>query len=172
MKKNTFLQRPYFSVYSDTKEIHGKIKHYEVINFGPRVGAILIHKNKILLVKQYRYLIDRCSMEIPGGSVNDNESIIEAVEREVMEETGCSYSKLRHLIDYYPGLDNVDNKTSIYFRVLTDLDNLPLHFSNDEIESLQWLSLPECIELIKSGEILDAMTSLAILAYSKYELQS
>lgn len=171
MKKNTFIQRDYFSVYSDIKEVNGKTKNYEVINFGARVGAVIIHKHKVLLVEQYRYLIDRCSLEIPGGSVNEDESTVQGIQREILEETGCSFSNLKHLIDYYPGLDNVDNKTSIYFTVLQDKEMLPSTYTNEEIDSLHWLSFPECLSLIKSGVILDAMTSLGILAYFNYELK-
>lgn len=171
MKKNTFIKRNYFSIYSDMKNVNGRIKNYEVINFGPRVGALITHKDKVLLVEQYRYLIDKPSLEIPGGSVNKNEGTLEAIQREIFEETGSFISSLKHLIDYYPGLDNVDNKTSIYFSKLNDKDTPPSIYSNQEIDSLRWISFTECLRLIKSGEILDAMTSLSILAYYNYELK-
>lgn len=50
-------------------------------------GAIIIQENKILLVR-YNDLHGQSFLVGPGGSVEDDESIIQAVVREVKEETG------------------------------------------------------------------------------------
>ena len=72
------------------------------------------------------------------------------------------------MIDYYPGLDNVDNKTSIFYGEINENVVFEKKIQNDEIESLHWVETAECLDLIKNGEILDAMTSLGILAFSRY----
>ena len=170
MSKNYIYKRNYSRIYDDNKIVNGKLKKYEVIHFGPRVGVILKNKCKILLVKQYRYLTDQFSIEIPGGSVAEGESLEKAINRELYEESGIYIDKFNHLIDYYPGLDNVDNKTSIFFSNVEDKINLPnKKFKSDEIDSIHWIDINECIKLIKSGVILDAMTSIGILALCNFK---
>ena len=41
-----------------------------------------------------------------------------------------------------------------------------------EIESIEWIPLPECIKMITSGEIVDSFTIIALLAYSNLELNN
>jgi ADP-ribose pyrophosphatase len=168
MKKKYIFERNYFKIYEDKKLFSDKVKNYEVIYFGPRVGVVLTNKSKILLVKQYRYLINNFSFEIPGGSVASGESLEGAAKRELLEESGINITSINHLIDYYPGLDNVDNKTSIFYGEINENVVFEKKIQNDEIESLHWVETAECLDLIKNGEILDAMTSLGILAFSRY----
>ena len=52
------------------------------------VDALLINNNNILLVKRAKNLIGGGKWAFPGGYVNINESISEAIEREAFEETG------------------------------------------------------------------------------------
>lgn len=55
-------------------------------NIGKRVSAIIIKAEKILLV--HRIKDDKNYFVLPGGSVIENESNIDALIREVKEETG------------------------------------------------------------------------------------
>lgn len=44
--------------------------------------------DEVILVEQYRYGIERPTLEIPGGMVDPGEKPEEAAERELLEETG------------------------------------------------------------------------------------
>lgn len=50
-----------------------------------RAAGIVIHNNTILLMERRKY--DKNFFVIPGGGVKDDESIKEAVSREIKEET-------------------------------------------------------------------------------------
>jgi len=112
-------------------------------------------------------LIDDFSLEIPGGSVSYDETSLSAANRELYEETGYKVDKLNHLLDYFPGLDNVDNRTSIFYSEIKKqkLDLGPLN--TNEIKSVSWYSIKECIDMIKKGVILDVMTIVALLKIGK-----
>jgi ADP-ribose pyrophosphatase len=53
------------------------------------VGAVVIHENRVLLVKRGRAPA-KDSWAIPGGSVHLGETLQSAAEREVLEETGVT----------------------------------------------------------------------------------
>jgi ADP-ribose pyrophosphatase len=53
------------------------------------VGAVVIEKGKVLLVKR-KYPPKKGKWAIPGGSVNLGETLQEAAEREIKEETGLT----------------------------------------------------------------------------------
>lgn len=49
------------------------------------------NKDKIVLIRQYRYAIDDYIYEFPAGLVEENEDFHEAASREVFEETGMKF---------------------------------------------------------------------------------
>lgn len=139
-------------------------KNYYVVEFGPRVGILVVKDDQILLVGQYRFLINGISWEIPGGKVDDGESDDVAVLRECYEETGVNVKSPIKILTYYPGLDNVQNRTTIYLcknYVQTDSSLQDEDIDND----LKWVPLDQCISLILEGSIQDSLTVTAILAY-------
>lgn len=148
--------------------VNAKFKNFEkdyfIVNFGERVGAVIINENSILLVGQYRLIPNSTSWEIPGGSVNDDESPELAIVRECKEETGFKIKIQNELIIYYPGLDNVNNKTTIFIASVEN-KNSSSKIDQLEIETIKWIPIDECIEMIFNKKILDALTISGILAY-------
>src|SRR5689334_13459209 len=89
-------------------------KDFYVVELGPRAGIVAIQDEHVLLSLQYRFLIDGLSWEIPGGRVDDGEVPEQAAVREALEETGIECCELVKLVEYYPGLDNFNNRTSLF----------------------------------------------------------
>src|SRR5258708_10290287 len=100
---------PYMHVYRCRADFGQATKDYYVIQFKPRAGVVINRGAEVLLVRQYRFLPNRNSSELPGGSIEPDESARRGVVRECVEETGIRPSRLSLLGTYYPGLDNVDN---------------------------------------------------------------
>lgn len=163
-QKTLVHSNPFSRVYHVEADFGGFAKHYFVTHFGPRVGMVAIRENKILLVRQYRLLPDRLTYEIPGGTVEDHESPEVAITRECLEETGIACQSLQVLLEYYPGLDNVDNRTTIFYS--EDAHEVGT-FRPDQHEVLEivWMPIEECFEKIYSGAILDALTIIGIHSY-------
>lgn len=67
----------------------------------------LIEKDKVILVKQYRYPIRKFLYELPAGKVEKGESIYKAAKRELKEETGYD-GRLKKIGSFYvsPGISN------------------------------------------------------------------
>lgn len=139
-------------------------KDYFVIELGPRAGIIAVKDGTVLLTRQYRFLIDAQSWEIPGGKVDDGETPEFAAARECLEETGIECSNLRRLVEYYPGLDNFNNRTTVFAskeaRTVARFTAVP-----SEVTEIRWFPLEAALKMVFSGEILDALTVTALLAY-------
>lgn len=144
-------------------------KNYYVVHFGPRAGIVAVRDGCILLAKQYRFLENSLSWEIPGGKVDDAESPENAAARECLEETGVIVHNLKKLAVYYPGLDNVQNRTTIFWT--EDIEMGSFVPEQSEVEEIHWIPVDECLRMIKEEQILDALTVTGILAYKTESLQ-
>lgn len=139
-------------------------KSYFIVEFGPRAGVIALRENHVLLARQYRNLPDRPCWEIPGGKVEAGERAEDAARRECLEETGVHCRSLEPLLVYYPGLDNVENRTSLF--VCTD-PVVERGFQPDhrEVTALSWVPVETAVAMIFRQEIMDAMSIAGILGY-------
>jgi 8-oxo-dGTP pyrophosphatase MutT (NUDIX family) len=60
-----------------------------ILSGGNAVNVIaLTSANEIVLVQQYRFGTASYTLELPGGLVDPDESLVKAAERELVEETG------------------------------------------------------------------------------------
>lgn len=159
--------KPLEQVYQDRNQkiqrviayFNGFIKEYFVSDHGKRAALLVVLNGKILLVKQYRLLINDLSYEIPGGRVDEKETPEAAAVRECFEETGVKCSDLKPLISYHPSLDIWKNYTEIF------LSEDSTSFVQSGTETCVWIPLKECIEMIFSQRITDSLSIIAILAY-------
>lgn len=154
---------PFMQVRHSHVDFPDHSKDYYVIEFGPRAGIVLLSEGKVLLVRQYRFLIDGFSWELPGGTVEKGEDLESGARRECAEETGIECQTLEKLLVYYPGLDNVDNRTTI-FLCESFLDSKNFKGIPSEIRDFAWFPVAEAMQMIRAETILDAMTIAGIHA--------
>ncbi|MFC3674859.1 NUDIX hydrolase [Ferrovibrio xuzhouensis] len=162
--KTLILQTPFVRIWNQRVSFGAFSKEYDIVDFGPRVGVLVLRADEVLLVRQYRFLVDRPCWEIPGGSCEPGESLAAAARREVLEETGFGIGEVRPLLTYYPGLDNVDNRTSVMIARVIHQERAFIPDPAEVIE-IAWLPLSTALEMVFSGEILDAMTAVALTAH-------
>ncbi len=91
----------WFKVRKDKCETpRGKIVDpYYVYEFPTWVTALaLTEDGKVILERQYRHALGEICIEIPGGCVDDTDQDLEAaIKRELLEETGYSFSSYEYL---------------------------------------------------------------------------
>jgi len=115
---------------------------------------------KIILIRQYRYTIDKWIWELPAGSLKPNEDPDTAAARECEEEIGLAPGKVTRLRGYYPTPGFCDEEM-IYYRC-EDLrspapDSTAKKDDDEEIEP-RTFTLDEARALVQSGEIVDLKT--------------
>jgi 8-oxo-dGTP pyrophosphatase MutT (NUDIX family) len=148
-----------------TAEFDGYTKEYFVDEGRTRAGLVVDRHGDILLVRQYRLLIDRVSWEIPGGAVDEDETPGQAAVRECLEETGVRCANPKPLVFYHVGMDSVYSPTHIFYStdIIDDADLNEVH--RQEVNGREWIPLERCLDMIFGQQIVDSFSIVSLLAY-------
>ncbi len=91
------------------------VEDYYVLEYDNWVNAVAITEdNKIILVHQYRHAAGIVSLEIPGGVIDEGETPEQAVQRELLEETGYYFDNFEPLCTIYANPSTANNHTYCY----------------------------------------------------------
>ncbi len=90
--------------------------------------------DRLVLVNQFRYGIDACSWEIPGGVIERGEDPVAAGARELLEETGYAGSSARLLASIHPNPAFLANRCHLVLIEDCRLVAPPAWDADEEIE--------------------------------------
>ncbi len=139
----------------------------EVVRHPGAVCAIPITDDgEVVFVNQFRYALDRVTLEVPAGKLEKGEDPMEAALRELSEETGITAEKIEPLDALYTSPALIDE--IIYMYIATGLSQGEQHLDDDEFVNAVKIPLDEAIDMVMNGKILDAKTQLIILKAAKY----
>ncbi len=145
---------------------HGAESRMEVVRHpGSCVIAAMPDADHIVLVRQYRYPLDRFLWELPAGSLKPGENPREGAIRECEEEIRLIPSHVENLGKYYPTPGYCDEYMML-FR-MTDLkepkpgDPVAEQDEDENIE-VRTFSLADARAMVASGEIVDLKTAMAV----------
>lgn len=154
----------YFTARKDKYESgSGKIiDPYFVVELPTAAGAMAITEdNEVIFVKQYRHPVNQVLLEIPGGFVDPGEEPEAAIRRELLEETGYSFSEI-HLLGktaLNPGVLN--NFTYMFIALGGKKTAAQTLDANEEIE-IVLKPIAEARKMLQNGEIIQSMHALCM----------
>ncbi len=156
----------WFKVRRDKCETPGGkiVDPYYVYEFSTWVGALPVtEEGKIIMVRQYRHALGETCLEIPGGCVDDTDTNVEyAVARELLEETGYSFTSFDYLGRISPNPSTNSNLLHMFLArggKKVGEQNLD---ENEEIEVVE-MTLDELKQLLRENKIVQAMHVSCIL---------
>jgi ADP-ribose pyrophosphatase len=151
-----------FNVRLDTlRNQAGKQITREVVeHLGGVVIACKPSPNEVLLVKQYRYAIDRDLIELPAGRLNKGEDRLSAAKRELIEETGYEAKSWVELPAMFSAPGFCDELLTCY--LASDISWVGKNLDEDEETDVMQISLTDAWQLVLDGKVTDAKT-MAIL---------
>lgn len=130
----------------------------------PGAAAVLpiLPDGNVILVRQYRYPVQRVTLEIPAGKLDSStEDPLDCAVRELAEETGYRAENMEKILTLATTVGFSDEWIHIYVA-----DGLVLgkqHPDDDEFINVEIVPLEKAYDMVKTGEIIDAKTTAAIL---------
>ena len=136
---------------------------YGVVHFGNLAAGVvaLDDDDRIMLVGQHRYTLDRESWEIPEGGVPPTETALEGIQRELREETGLEAREWRELGRLDLSNSVTDEEAALFVaRGLVQGEATP---EPTEALTVRWVPFDEAVAMTRDGRITDAISVAAIL---------
>lgn len=154
-------------IYQDTVEVNGHRAEWDFIHHDGAAAVVAVTKEgKLLMVRQYRNALDRYTLEIPAGKLDEpDEPKIECAYRELEEETGYYTEKLEYLLSIHTTVAFCDEAIDVF--LARDLIPSKQNLDDDEEITVEEWELSELMELIYTGKMTDAKTVASILAYAQ-----
>ena len=163
LSSQPIYQNPWMSLREDIAEMpNGRTTLYGVVAFGDCVGVVpFLDDDRILLVRQYRYVQKDARWEIPTGGVREGESLEGAAQRELQEETGYRAERLTWISSYYTSKCICQETAHLYIGE----GLFPAQRPPDETEFIEVraFSFAEALRMVIDCEIMDSMSVIAIL---------
>ncbi len=121
------------------------------------VGAVIINEQGQAFVQKRsltRRLWPGC-WDIAGGHVEPGERLVEALRREIREETGWELAQIREIISFYDGETDEGKIYEVDFLVEIegDLEHPQLEWS--KISEFRWIGLSEVASLMENRQEAD-----------------
>ncbi len=119
-------------------------------------GLIIDDEGRILLVKAERW---NNMYALPGGHIDLGERVIDAVKREMKEETNLDVDDIRFIRwgEFIFGKEFYEKRHFIYFHYSSDLKNKDVKL-NDEAQSFIWVLPREALMLPITENVRDTAT--------------
>ncbi len=169
LKSREFHKNPFWTYKIDDFVIPSsgfKGTYYYVHTSGSSMIIPVTGDNKILMVKQYRYLNKKFSLEFPCGGNKEGMTPLETARVELMEETGFSADRFKHAGKFCPFNGVTDEFCQVYIASGLKVD--PRKADDSEELSVHSFTPEEVDKMMRDGSIFDGMTMAAwALAWEK-----
>lgn len=169
LKRELRAQGTVISLYKDTVEVNGNIAEWDYIHHDGAAAVVAVNEDgKLLMVRQYRNALDRFTLEIPAGKLDDpKEPTLDCAKRELEEETGYYTEDFEYLLTVNTTVAFCNEKIDLY--LARSLKRTQQHLDPDEEINVELWDIEDLKQLIYQGKITDGKTVAGIMTYaSKY----
>lgn len=163
MSKRRVQRGAQFELVTELVELpNGRCVDLDLVRH-PGAAAVVpfLDRDRILMIRQYRYAIGGEILEIPAGKLDSGETPEACAARELLEETGYRAGRLEKLgaIWTSPGFtDEVIHLFSAF-----DLEAAKQQLEPDEIIELVPMPLTEALDTMRRSAIFDGKSATALL---------
>jgi len=163
LKQETKFDCRYFRVRQDTvRHVNGKARPYNSIRVKYCGVAVvpLDAEGRVILVGQYRLVLDRYTWELPGGSAPLPTTPLQVATTELREETGARAQSWLKVVEGSAAPGSSDEVTPGY--VAWDIEEGDAQPDAEELLTLRRAPFNDAVDMALNGEI-GNMVGIAIL---------
>lgn len=106
-------------------------------------GGVIEKDNKFLLIKESKEIC-KGKWNIPAGTVEEGENVIETAKREIFEETGCKV-EINGILEIVS--KQMENTDIVGFFFETTLIDENIKIDGNEIIDIKWFSYEEILNM-------------------------
>lgn len=153
----------YMELFQDmVRTPKGKMINYTHYKSSDVVVVVpFLDSRRVVMIKQYRYPLDKVMIEFPAGHVEKGENPLATARRELREETGYRARKMEHIYDYHPSVSK-SRQTVRVFRATGLAVGMTNHDSTEDIK-VQVVNIEDLKRMIIGQEVDNAGTLIAYL---------
>ena len=123
---------------------------------GAVVVLAILDDGSVLLERQFRYPMGRVFIELPAGKIDPGESTLACAQRELQEETGYTASDWQFVTTIHNAIAYSDEHLDLF--LARGLTAGPAKLDDGEFLETFSASLPEMLDMVRSGQISDVKT--------------
>ena len=167
IKSEYLFRRPWLTASLDQIALpDGRIiPEYYVLEYPDWVNVIAITKDGLFVMeRQYRHALGKTSYELPCGVMEDGEEPLEAIKRELMEETGYGGGEWTHLMDLSANSSTMNNLTHCFLATGVEKIAEPHLDSTEDLEVIL-LSREEVWNLLNDNQLVQSLMVAPLWRY-------
>jgi 8-oxo-dGTP pyrophosphatase MutT (NUDIX family) len=156
-------ENPWITIWHDEVDRpDGSPGIYGTVHFANvAVGVVVLDDDdRVLLVGQHRYPLDRYSWEIPEGGVPSSETPEAGARRELLEETGVTADEWRELVRFHLS-NSVTDESGVVFAARAVSHGTATPDPTEDL-AIRWVAFDDALAMIERGDITDAITILGL----------
>ena len=124
------------------------------------VGVIPRRGGEVLLIRQYRFIVDSFVWAIPSGGAEKSEDLEDAARRELLEETGYHASSIRSVLRYFPSYGCGNQEFHLFEAEVSGAGGT---FDRNEVLEVKWFPTAEVKEMLFANRIVDGLSLTPLL---------
>lgn len=134
---------------------------YDIVDHPGAVTIIPVDdEGNFLFVRQFRPATGKMLLELPAGTLEENEPPLECARREIREETGLAATELHKVGETYlaPGYST----EFMHYYLATGLYPSPLPGDEDEYIHVESIPVEEALRMAREGGLIDAKSLVGL----------
>ena len=167
LSKEPFFKCPFYTFAHDTYCLpDGSTGDYYYLDI-PGSSMIIprLDRDRLIMVRQYRYLMGRHSLEFPAGGIREGSDPLENARKELREEAGYQAGEWQKIGEFAP----YNGASNEICNVFLASGLIPVKAEPEPTEEFEIVHVPmaDIPGMISSGDLWDGQT---ILAFTYFQL--